>query len=321
MSKNFHIHTYAEIVFSVGNLAQTNALYTDYLGFEQVNQSAGDRAQMDFWQLPESAETEEILLQFKGLPYGQIRLMKFSGVAQQMIRPGGQTWDTGGILDIDLRTSDLDKTFEDLLDRGWHGYSEPVLQTMGPFTLREVLLKGHDGVVIAFINRIEPPHPNPFQLEGITSNVYLTAMIVRELEAASHFFVEQLGFHLHNQIDFTSPEPGPSMFGLPHNLSDQVKVKLHIIGPEENRDGLMDLVALEGATGRDFSAQACPPNRGILMYRFPVDKLENYYEFVQQNGVKPVRPMGQFELAPYGRVRIFAVQSPDGVWIEFFEKI
>jgi catechol 2,3-dioxygenase-like lactoylglutathione lyase family enzyme len=315
----FKLQTYSEIIISVKNLDAVLPIYTKILGWDSIWRGKGDDSQIRFWDLPDDCETEEILLQFQKIPFGQIRLVQFKNIEQKLIRPAGQTWDTGGILDIDLRTSDLQKTYNELTDLGWHAYSRPVTQTMGPFTVEEVLLKGHDEVVIALVHRSVPPHPNPFELDGITSNVYLSAMIVKDLENTTHFFVEQLGFISHNQISFKTELPETTMFGLPHNLSDKTNVKLNIIGPTDNRDGLLDLVELEGLIGEDFSSNAIPPNRGILMYRFPVENIKNYYDFVQKNGVIPVKELQKVQLGNIGEVNVFSVQSGDGVWMEFYE--
>lgn len=318
---NFQLKPYSEIVFSVGNLAAAREVYTRHLGFEAVYEGAGHPSQCAFWRLPPSATTQETLLRFQNLGYGQLRLVQFGGVTPQYIRPGAQPWDTGGIFDIDLRVSDIDATFDTLLDLGWHGYSLPTEQTMGPFTVQEVLMQGPDGVVIAFVHRTNPPHPNPFDRQGVTSNVYLSAMMVRDLAVASAFFIKNLGFQSHNEIEFRAEAPGRSMFGLPHNLADQTTVKLHMLGPTETRDGLLDLVQLVGLTGEDFAARAQPPNRGVLMYRFPVKGLRAYHDFVVGTGVQPVCPLSRVVIEPYGEVSIFAVQSPDGAWMEFWEGV
>jgi catechol 2,3-dioxygenase-like lactoylglutathione lyase family enzyme len=315
------IHTYSEIVISVKNIHEVVKIYTHTLGWAILWQGKGDKSQISFWDLPSDCETEEYLLDFHGLEYGQIRLIEYQNVAQKIIRPAGQTWDTGGILDIDLRTSNIEATAQQLSELSWHAYSKTVTQTMGPFTVEEVLLKGHDEVVIALVHRSNPPHPNPFHLVGVTSNVYLSAMIVRDLEVATNFFVNQLGFKSHNEIEFKTDEPSANMFGMPKNLSNIVNVKLNILGPNETRDGLLDLVEMDGLEGEDFSLNACPPNRGILMYRFPVENVQKYYDFVFKNGVNPVREIMEIEVFPRGKIKNFAVQSPDGVWIEFFQKI
>jgi hypothetical protein len=57
------------------------------------------------------------------------------------------------------------------------------------------------------------------------------------------------------------------------------------------------------------------------MYRFPVENIENYYNFVQKNGVIPVKKLQKIQFEQIARAMIFAVKSVDGVWIEFYEKI
>lgn len=57
------------------------------------------------------------------------------------------------------------------------------------------------------------------------------------------------------------------------------------------------------------------------MYRFPVNNLEAYYAELIRLGVSMVCPISTLWLEPYGKVQIFALRSPDGVWIEFFEPL
>ena len=315
-----NLNLYNEVVISVKSLDKVSKTYTDLLGWKEIWRGNGDKSQTNFWNLPQECETTEVLLQFQGLEYGQIRLIQFENIDQKIIRSGGQPFDAGGIMDIDLRVSDINWVYDEMTERDWHAYTQPVIQTMGPFTVEEVLLRGPDGVVIAFVHRTNPPHPNPFGLTGGTSSVYLSAMIVKSLTVASDFFVNKLGFLLHNEINFVGDE-GRSIFNLPHNIAAQTTAKLQIIGPTDSRDALFDLIELEGIKGEDFSSLACPPNRGILMYRIPVKNIEEYAAQIQQKGVVLKHQMSTIEYAPFGKVKIFAVQSPDGVWLEFWEKV
>jgi catechol 2,3-dioxygenase-like lactoylglutathione lyase family enzyme len=317
---NHELHPYNEVVFSVKNIAEAARTYTELLGWEVVWQGKGDTSQIKFWNLPDVCTTDEMLLRFQGLDYGQIRLVQFNDVEQQIIRAGGQPFDTGGIMDIDLRVSDIQWIYNEMTDRNWQPYnSQAVIQTMGPFSVQEVLFKGHDGVVIAFVHRTSPPHPNPFDLTGGTSHVYLSALVVRDIKVAADFFINKLGFVMHNEIAFVG-DNGPSIFNLPHNIAAQTNALLQIIGPTSSRDALFDLIELEGIKGEDFSARAQPPNRGILMYRFPVTNIAQYAQFIEKNGVTLRCPLQKITHPQVGIVQQFAVQSPDGVWLEFWEK-
>lgn len=319
--EDYTLHSCKEFIFSVGDLEKTSDFYTGFVGFHPLHFGEIDSSQLRFWNLPEECRAEEVLLQFEDWETGRLRLVKFHNVPQKFIRSGGQAWDTGGIYDIDLRVKDIQAIYREMQEMGWHGTSEPVRQEMGEtFVLDEALVKGHDEVVIALVDRQLPPMPAN-KSKGFISHIYLSAMMVRDLATAHHFFIDQLGFQVMNEMQLKRNEPGENMFGLPYNLSDKATAKLELISPNGSRDGMLDILQFEGATGRDFSKFAVPPNRGILMYRFAVDGLENYYEVIQQRGVKIKCPLQQIVNLPYGKVRIFAVQSPDGAWIEFFEKL
>jgi catechol 2,3-dioxygenase-like lactoylglutathione lyase family enzyme len=319
--KMYQLNLYNEVVFSVKNLAEAAKVYTELLGWQICWEGSGDASQTKFWGLPSNCSTNEMLLQFQGLEYGQIRLIQFNDIPQKIIRAGGQPFDTGGIMDIDLRVSDIGWVYDEMTERGWQPYNpQPVVQTMGPFTVHEVLFRGPDGIVIAFVHRTHPPHPNPFNLTGGTSHVYLSALIVKDLTIANDFFINKLGFLLHNDIAFLG-DRGRSIFNLPHNIAAQTNAKLQIIGPTDSREAMFDLIELEGIEGEDFATLAQPPNRGILMYRFPVDNVAAYSQFVQANGVVLRCPLQTIHHSQHDTIQQFAVQSPDGVWLEFWEKV
>ncbi|WP_448517951.1 VOC family protein [Rhodoflexus sp.] len=318
---SFQLFPYTEVVFSVGNIEKAAAVYRDYMGWQPVHETVGDRHQPAFWQLPEACTADEMLLRLPGTDKGQIRLLKFNGIAQDYIRPGAQTWDTGGYLDIDLRADNLQKVHNDLREMGWHGISNPVQMQMGPFLLEELLMKGHDEIMIAFVHRIDPPQPVMEGGRNIVSNVYLSAMIVQDLERAKHFFVNQLGFQLLNELTICRDTPGPTIFGFPYNIAPHAPAHLAIVSPDGSRDHMLDIIKIDNVTGEDFSDRAVPPNRGVLMFRFPVRGLRAYADFVQKNGAALQIPVTRTNIAPYGKVEAFAVRSPDGCWLEFFEEV
>lgn len=319
MTPNFKIHTYSEILFSVSNLHYWDNLFVNHLGWNKDFEDSVSPTNLDFWGIDNNMVSQEAVFSFQNLAFGKVRIIEYKGIYQEIIRSGGQTWDVGGILDIDLRVSDINKAYQDFENLGWQGYSPPAEAVMGPFTVQEVLMKGPDGIVFALVHRSNPPHPNPYNLEGCTSNVYLSAMTVNNLAVATDFFVNKLGFKIHNSINFKSPKPERTMFGLPHHLADKTNIKLNIIGPEENRDGLLDLVELEGITGENFVARCTYQNKGIIAYRFPVTNLENYYEYLKSQSVNFLISPKTLQINGLGTSKMFSVQSPDGVILEFYE--
>ena len=92
---------------------------------------------------------------------GFLRLVRLEGVATRPIRPAAQIWDAGGIFDINIRVHSVEQKYAELVASGWHGVTEPGAYTFGGLQVKEVLLRGHDDVVVALIERVAPP------LEGV----------------------------------------------------------------------------------------------------------------------------------------------------------
>ena len=112
-----NLNLYNEVVLSVKDLDKAVKTYTELLGWKEVWRGNGDASQIAFWNLPQTCETEEIVLQFQDLDYGQIRLIQFKNIEQKIIRSGGQPFDNGGIMDIDLRVSDISWVYDEMTER------------------------------------------------------------------------------------------------------------------------------------------------------------------------------------------------------------
>ena len=82
-----------------------------------------------------------------------------------------------------------------------------------------------------------------------------------------------------------------------------------------------ELIEFKGASGRDLSALAKPPNLGLLMLRFPVDNLSALARHLESHGVPPLSGIRQVQLPPTGPARQVSVRAPDGAWLEFYEEI
>ena len=80
--------------------------------------------QMAFWGVPDVA-AKEIVIANKGTETGMIRLVEVAGSHPQ-IRSNSQLWDTGGILDINIRVTDMETKFGELQRRGWQAAGDPV---------------------------------------------------------------------------------------------------------------------------------------------------------------------------------------------------
>ncbi len=316
----YNIINTREIIYSTGNLHRATEFFEGYGGWNRVGTYKTSPAVLEGWGLKPSLDVDEVLLQSDHYDSGQLRIIQFHGIDQEMIRSSQQPWDVGGIMDINLRVHDVEKNFEQIREMGWHGLSDPLLQEMGPFKLYDILMKGYDDTIIAFTHRLEPPMELKSKITFPT-HIYKTSITVDDLESSKDFYVNKLGCTVLTEYQVIKDKPQENMFGLPHNLADKVTCRAVIMSVHGERDIDFQIVEFDGVTGKDFSQKAKPPNKGFLMDRIEVEGIESYMDRLVQQEVNIHSPMSIQEVQPYGRVKLFSIISPEGVWHEFFETI
>jgi len=272
----------------------------------------------DYLQVDTSAQLTEVVLANPGDQRGYLRLVQFEGVEQRPIRSSGRTWDTGGIFDINIRAKDLQTSLTALQDAGWNGFSDPIRYQFGPFDVSEVILQGPDGVAVALMERHAPPlegYPNLRKL----SHVFNSTHISKDAEAARAFFIDQLGWEIYLQTPGLDRKAGPNVLGFPQNTNAEIELPVYIVHPQGINFGSVEFIEVKGLDGEDFSAYAKPPNLGILLLRFPVKDAEAYALALHDKGLELYQPITTLNISPYGQCKVFTVQSPDGVLLEFIE--
>lgn len=319
MSSMYELQNIIEVVYSVGDIEKVKTFFCDYGGWDIAGSYDTDRSVLDFWNLEDKCTADELLLQFDHHPTGLLRIVKYHGVAQKYIRSSQKPWDTGGIMDINLRVPEVKKTFDELRDLGWHGLSDPLFQKMGPFELYDILMDGYDDIIVAFTHRTQPP----LELkEGykLPTHVYNSSLTVKSLSESRSYYRDKLGFSLLNEYEVKKDSPQENMFGIPFNIIPDVTCKANIFSLDGTRDVVFQAVEFDGVDGKDFSKEAIAPNRGLLLYRCRVKNLSAYYDFLLSNQVQITKPITELKIEPYGSVNCFSITSPDGVLWEFFEK-
>ena len=310
---------YQEAVFSVSDADQ----YTDFLvetaGWKILHEGPVPFGLMQAWRLPDAASAREVVLGNPGTDRGFVRIVQIDGVEQRQIRSSAQSWDTGGWFDVNSRVLDMEGKFREFQERDWQAVSDPVQFTFGPFVVKEWLVRGPDGIVFALIERVQPPLDGyPYLRE--MSRLFNATQIVTDMEAAKHFYVEQLGFEIYLENSGPSKSPGPNVLGMPHNIAAEVPRHVAIVHPDATNEGSVELLQFEGLQGADFSERAVPPNLGILTLRFPVKDIDAFEKLAAIEGFDVEMPPTRLRMRPYGNVTIMAIRGPDGVWLEFFEK-
>lgn len=307
-----------EVMMTVSDLNKTANDMIDIGGWEMVEKGIVDPKLIAAWKLPKETTAEYLLIRNPGNKKGLIRFVKFNNIEQKHIRPAGQVWDVGAIFDINTRVINIDEKFDMFLKRGWHAYSRPVEYGFANFKVSEVLMQGPDGIVLAMIERLEPTLEGWPNLKKI-SRSFNSTFIVKDHKKTAKFFTDVLGFKPYIEVHEKTRASGESVLGLPHNTSANHPLDVYIMHPNGTNDGSIEFVTLRGLEGNDYSSRSMPQNLGISVLRFPVTNIEDKAKELKTKGVVLTVPLTKITLNPYGPVTLFAFQTPDGVWIEYFE--
>jgi catechol 2,3-dioxygenase-like lactoylglutathione lyase family enzyme len=318
-AKPLTIGGFSETVIIVSDLKASSEFYKDIGGWVSIDESPVDDKLKQLWRLPTSAKASQVLMANKGATTGFIRLVKLDGVEQQRIRSNTQSWDVGGIFDINMRVIDMEKKFAQLQNLGWTSATDPVQFSFGPFEVKEWIVKNADGVAFALIERIKPTLKGwPDAIEF--SRVFNSTQVVNDIDKSLDFYQNILGFKTYLKHRGASKEEGVNVLGLPYNLTTKIERSVYILHPEGKNEGSVELLQFHGATGKNVSHLAQPPNIGIATLRFPVSDLNALNTLLQNNSIK-VESREKMHLLPYGLVDILGIKSPDNTWLEFYQKL
>lgn len=311
---------YQEAVFSVSDSAAYQEFFESVAGWQVIHKGEVDPALLSGWGLSAEASATETVIGNPGTERGFIRLIQFANVEQQQIRSNAQTWDTGGWFDANSRIVSMEKIFAEFQRRDWQAASDPVEFEFGPFVVKEWLARGPDGIVLALIERVAPPLEGWPELRSM-SQLFNATQIVDDIDEASDFYLNTLGFEVYLEHSGASREAGPNVLGLPNNLATEIPRHITIVHPTGANMGSIELLEFEGADGHDYSARARPPNLGILMLRFEVNDIVAAESRLRAAGVEISMPPIRITLPPYGERYVMAFLGPGGVWLEFYSNI
>jgi catechol 2,3-dioxygenase-like lactoylglutathione lyase family enzyme len=351
--EQYTIRPCREIVLGVADLLSVQRLYEEVFEYECVGEPAcqldglvpwWDDSQNVLHPADKRAGNHQVVMRYRGSEHAHVRLVSIAGRASVQepsddslpvlplpARNGHNIWDTGGIFGLDVRVSSTQALYERLMLEGFHGVNQPLRYTVHGFDVVEALMKGHDEVVYGLIERIAPPytdqpahfveHPH----EGVISSPVIIIAPVPAIEPSRRFFVEQLGFRVQMDTTFIqSAVPAPSVFGLPHNLTHAVAAHLLLVAPDDVRRGMIELLAFPDLQGQDFSARQKAPQRGVIAVRYPVQNLLAYHAVLAERAVEGLTPISRIQNRHAGASNeawcdVFAVRSPSGIRVEFFE--
>lgn len=92
-----------------------------------------------------------------------------------------------------------------------------------------------------------------------------------------------------------------------------------IVHPDGTNDGSVELLQIDGLHGHDHADRAVAPNIGLFAARFPVaDADAAAAAILARDGSLHCAPC-DITIAGIGRTRLFAIRTPDGAILEFFQ--
>lgn len=311
-----------EMVVSVKNLDRAIETYKAIAGWEVAYRGLAPQQQAVHWGLSADTPIEQAVMRVPGTEKGYLRLVRFLGVEQVRIRSSARPFDTGAIFNFNALVKDLEGVFESMRDYGFVGFADPTYYTIFGKEYGGAMLRGHDGVVINLLHRVNDPYADipPFSK---MSHVVNATQMVDDYEENLEFFRDKLGWHVRWEAAPTWPEDGSNNMGIPNSLlldGTVTEMAASFLFDSEADGGSIEIFKFNGVTGADYAHRAHPPNLGVLMYRVHVPALAAYKSKIEGNGVQAHRPLSAGVIAPYGDVESFIIRAPSGAWIEFFEQ-
>lgn len=311
------VEPWSEAVVSVTRFEPATRLFRVAGAWELRRSGQMARAELDYWRLPREASGRFELWCAPRAATGCIRFVRFAGVEQEPIRPAARAWDTGGIYSVMVRSNDVEALYDQALRLGWWAESPPIRFRFGTSDLRNVVLQGPHGINLAVYERISPAF-TAFPV-GRISQAFNAMRMVRDKPRARAFYERQLGFAVLFDSNAEPAEPAWSNFGIPFNYTPLVKRSAAALQPRlPGETGRVEVMQIEGFTGRDLSHRASPPNLGIISLRYPVRDLAAYRAMLERRGLAIAYAASEVPVAELGTLEIFAVRDPDGSLTEFY---
>ncbi len=313
------VEPWTEALVSVANLDESSRWLIKHGGWRIVSEDAVDRAELDYWKLPENVSARFRKVCAAEADTGCIRFIRFDGARDQRpIRLAARPWDTGGIFSIMLRSEDTQAAFEAAVDMGWWAESQPYRFSFGGSDLVNVVVRGPHGVNYALYEREAPPFEE-FPV-GPLSQAFNTMRMVKDQPASLAFYRDHLGFGVLFDAPFTDPEARSNNFSVPANLATSLVRRAAVAQPVLPAEtGRVEVMQFEGFEGRDFSSFASPPNLGIISVRYPVSDFDAYKEALEARGLSIEYSANAVPIGALGTLDIFAVRDGDGNITEFYD--
>jgi catechol 2,3-dioxygenase-like lactoylglutathione lyase family enzyme len=299
---------WTELVVSVSDLARARATLEAATGWRVRHQGPVPSATLRLWGWPEGTRAQAVLLAEPGAGRGLVRLVAAGDTVR--LRSSALPWESGGWTGINVRVADIEARFRALQALGFQGFSDPVQFDVPPYTVREAMLAGPDGLVLGLIQRVAPPLDWQFRAP-VSHPVTLFATISDS--AATRRFFTTLGWTPRLTYDGPAAPPGMNLFALPHDRLAGITRQVDWWHPGGGEEGTIATIAFSGVEGRNHNpaGRAAATGLGLVLARVRVPDARAACARMQA-------PLAVTSLAPWPSAPACVVATPDGARLELF---
>jgi catechol 2,3-dioxygenase-like lactoylglutathione lyase family enzyme len=298
------------VFISVKDMNESLTFYRDWVGMKVVaEQHLDPEAVQQLWKLRKGTKARAVFLQNEEQPT-MLELIQFQPHSERTIRGGAKTWDYG-IYDICFVVQDLDKTYKDLMEKGFAFISPPIFYSPDwvPFDVKESILIGPDEMPIAHAEIIPPLKP---EMHNAYGQIFDSAQMVEDMDEAIRFYRDILGLTL------VADNNWGGLVDELLRLPPDTDVRMVLFNKEGTEAPVVECIKFS-LQGKSLASVARPPNRGIFMISFETDDLSGLIEEFNKKKVNVLSGPVEMEVAPHGMTRAVTVEGPSKVMIEFFE--
>lgn len=312
-----------EVVVSVTDLDRTAEFFKAIGGYEEKWRGRMHATELASWGVADQVSAESMLLGSGDEGKGLLRLVRFDDAGKvQPMRPGSRAWDTGCFFSMAVRMKDMPSVYDDAIRMGWWTETPMAIQEVAGAKFNVLIFRGPDGLQVQGYEQLEQPLAAaipPFERMTRPFNIVQT---VRSHDVAYEFYTHILGFDTFQKGEpYVSEKPEPMPLGIPLSLTTTVRYQAGTVFPARSEFGRMEMIEIMDLDGHDFATRCDAPNLGILAVRFPVaDTKDALYAIAERGGRIQLFASG-VEIAPYGKLRMFTVKTPDGANVQFYEHL
>lgn len=300
------------ILISVRDMDESLAFYRDWVGMKVVaDQTLDSKKIQQLWNLGSETKARAVFLKNEEQTT-MLELIEFQPHSGRAIREGANSWDFG-IYDIAFMVKDLEKTYRDLMEKGFSFVSPPVPYSPEwvPFDVKETVLMGPNEMPIAHIEVVGPQKPD---LKGDYGRIVDSAQIVEDIDEVIRFYRDILGLTL--QGDYKLP---PGLVDDVLTLPSGTDSRIAFFNKEGSEGPLVEFLEFS-LKGKSLASVAKPPNLGIFMISFETDDISGLIEKFKEENIKIISGTVEMESGPEGEIKAITVEGPSKVMVEFLEK-